>query len=253
MPGYKPVLASAVEQTALKVGPANVFFFDRVSRGTLLLAQISKRQGAVVVFEPSGIGDPALFREAWGAAHIVKYSHERLRDIAEIDLPSAQRDSVLVEIETVGADGLRFQSRLPRAKSRGWIDIDAFPIVHPRDTSGAGDWCTAGILDVLARGGASGLKSSAMPTLEKAMRYGQALAAWNCQFEGARGGMYEVSRTAFPTAINQILGGSGTSQGAGQSRRPGLRDAVRDVCSVCIETVGSHSHQKATTPRRLAG
>lgn len=44
---------------------AEVFFFDRVSRGALQLAKASSERGAVVVFEPSGVGDPNLFREAW--------------------------------------------------------------------------------------------------------------------------------------------------------------------------------------------
>ncbi len=33
--------------------------------------------GAIVVFEPPSQGDPALFEQAAGLAHIVKYSHER--------------------------------------------------------------------------------------------------------------------------------------------------------------------------------
>lgn len=252
LPGYKPVLASAVEQMALKVGPADVFFLDRLSRGTLLLAQICKRRGAVVVFEPSGIGDPQLFREAWGIAHIVKYSHERLHDLAELDLPTQERSSALLEIETVGADGLRFRSHLPRARTEGWVSIDAFPLAQPRDTSGAGDWCTAGILDVLARNGAAGLKSISMATLEKAMRYGQALATWNCRFEGARGGMYEATRATFAAAIKQILKGSSTGEEAEQRRRADSRDAIQDVCSVCTETLGSHPQKKASKPRRMA-
>ncbi len=65
LPGYKPILASMVEQIGLRLRPSQVFFFDRVSRSTLLMAQISRKRGAVVVFEPPGIGEPALFREAW--------------------------------------------------------------------------------------------------------------------------------------------------------------------------------------------
>src|SRR5262249_50866662 len=139
---------------------ARVFFFDRVSRGALLLARACAERGAVVVFEPSGVGDPELFREAWGLAHVVKYSHERLRDIADLDLTRAQRKGILLEIETLGADGLRYRSRLPRARTKGWEILGAFA-VGVLDAAGSGDWCTAGVLDKLARGGLSGLNKAA--------------------------------------------------------------------------------------------
>src|SRR5262249_10337338 len=53
LPGYKPVLASAARDIADRLGSPQVFFFDRVSRGALLLAGEAARRGAAVVFEPS--------------------------------------------------------------------------------------------------------------------------------------------------------------------------------------------------------
>ncbi len=41
----------------------------------------------------------------------------------------------------------------------------------------------------------------------RALRYGQALAAWNCGFEGARGGMYAVEREIFKIQIEALLSG----------------------------------------------
>ena len=55
LPGYKPVLASAAEHMVPKVTDADVFFFDRVSRGTLVIAEHCRRHGGIVVFEPSGV------------------------------------------------------------------------------------------------------------------------------------------------------------------------------------------------------
>ena len=52
--------------------------------------------------------------------------------------------------------------------------------------------------------------------LSKALRYGQALAAWNCAFEGARGGMYLVEPREFQNQIEAIMNG-----------RPVLRAVVR--------------------------
>ena len=73
LPGYRPILATTAQALDGKSPPSQVFFFDRVSRGTLHLAQAGAERGAVVVFEPSGVGDPGLFREAWALAHVVKH------------------------------------------------------------------------------------------------------------------------------------------------------------------------------------
>lgn len=84
--GYRPVLASVAHHLAAEIGTPQVFFFDRVSRGALTLARVAAARGAAIVFEPSGVGHPALFREAWEIAHVVKYSHERLQELpAEVE------------------------------------------------------------------------------------------------------------------------------------------------------------------------
>jgi len=75
------------------------------------------------------------------------------------------------------------------------------------DTAGAGDWCTAGIIHLLGRKGLAGMAAMEQGDIERAISFGQALAAWNCAYEGARGGMYAVGRSSFEAAINHILFG----------------------------------------------
>ena len=53
----------------------------------------------------------------------------------------------------------------------------------------SGDWCTAGLLAKLAAGGQERMRGAGAEGVREALRYGQALAAWNCAFEGARGGI----------------------------------------------------------------
>ena len=55
--------------------------------------------------------------------------------------------------------------------------------------------------------GQEGLRRAGALGVRTALRYGQALAAWNCGFEGARGGMYPVSRQAFRSQITDLLNG----------------------------------------------
>jgi fructokinase len=207
LPGYKAIRGQDTDRISESLSTHQVFFFDRVSRGTLNLAKASAENGALVVFEPSGVGDARLFREAWSLSHIVKYSNDRLRDIADIDLNSEIRNDLLLEIETLGAAGLRFRSRLPGSSSSRWKTLHVIPTPTFKDAAGSGDWCTAGILHKLARGGRRGFRRVDEDRLEAALRYGQALATWNCSFESARGGMYEVSRAQFDRQIRALLNG----------------------------------------------
>ena len=56
------------------LAPPSVFFTDRVSRSIVILAEHCKKNGAVVIFEPSGVGDPALFAEMIRVCDVLKYS-----------------------------------------------------------------------------------------------------------------------------------------------------------------------------------
>jgi fructokinase len=190
----------------------------------------------VVVFEPSAVGDPELFREAWSLAHVVKYSHERLRDIADLELKrteregallevetrgwvmpvvqgiGTEREGALLEVETLGPDGLRYRSRLLKARTSAWRGVAAFQPEPLKDAAGSGDRCTAGLLHRLTRGGLRGLRATNAVKLRDALRYGQALASWNCGFDGARGGMYQVTKQTFGHQVEKILeGGLGAS------------------------------------------
>ena len=207
LPGYRAVLGSVAIRVAGDIGDRDVLFFDRASRGALTVARALRERGAVIVFEPASVGEPRLFYEAWSLAHIVKYSHERLREIADLEFAQGERDGVLVEIETLGGGGARYRSRLPLARTRGWVTMRAFRQLTVRDAAGAGDWFTAGLLDRLAQGGLQELRSTTGRRLKEAVRYGQALAAWNCRFEGARGGMYERTRAEFAEEVEEIRSG----------------------------------------------
>jgi fructokinase len=86
-------------------------------------------------------------------------------------------------IQTLGGEGLRFKaSDTPSGK---WHLLPAFKVPQVRDTAGAGDWCTAGLLYALH----SARMSTELSTLAvaTALRFGQALAALNCMHSGARG------------------------------------------------------------------
>jgi fructokinase len=177
---------------------------DRLSRAILDLAKQASADGALVAFEPSSKSDPKHLKEALTIAHVVKYADERFAQIGGV---MTANSSVLVEVQTLGAEGLRYRHRLTGRTISSWMHLEAVKPPKLADTCGAGDWCTAGLLSKIAFNGIAGLRQRGAIALREGLRYGQTLAAWNCGFEGARGGMYVVSHSAFSIAIKDLIAG----------------------------------------------
>lgn len=231
LPSYKAVLASTVHEVVERINTLEVFFLDRVSRGTLILAKESAAKGALVFFEPSSIGDPDLFREALSISHIVKYSHDRIKDLDELQSIHAP----LLVIETLGRKGLRYRSKLGDFNTRGWQHLDPYEMISIQDTAGAGDWCTAGIIHALGQIGAKGLPDVTPTQLQDALFFGQALAAWNCGFLGARGGMYQVDKDTFRCQVERIMLGGKLDTSSSNLNYSSVQDIFENICSECVE------------------
>jgi len=229
-PGYKPVLATVAEEVAEKIDRVDAFVFDRVSRGSLMLAKKCAEKGGVVVFEPCGVSHPGLFQEACSLAHIIKYSHERLEDIpAELDHSRTLR----LQIETLGEQGLRYRWRRSKRGFDEWVSLDALSAVQVVDSAGAGDWTTAGIISRAANGGLAAFDALSRSDIQEAIRYGQALGAWTCGFEGARGGMYSVGKKSFHSQVKHILEGEDGSHGKlVRMKRPNAEPSS-SLCAEC--------------------
>ena len=203
LPPFKAITVNVVEKIRPALADASVFFLDRLSRATLTLAAEASALGAVVVFEPSGKATDKLMAEAIAIAHVVKYADDRLAGIRGV---MANDSAALLEVQTLGERGLKYRHRLGRGIS-DWMYLQAVPAPRLADTCGSGDWCTAGLIAKTAVGGEKGLRRAGARGVRAALRYGQALAAWNCGFEGARGGMYSVPREAFESQITSLLNG----------------------------------------------
>ena len=195
----------------------SVFFLDRLSPGAIHLASAFAARGTLVVFEPSGMEDRTLFAQALSVGHVLKYSRSQLPRLSA--LPPAS-PSWLLEIETCGAAGLRFRSR--HGGPPKWQELDAVGTAELVDTAGAGDWCSAGLLAELATAGVSSLAQATALDLARAIRVGQAAAAVACEYAGARGAMYHLSRSAFRQAVADRLAvaceGAPTRQIGGPAR-----------------------------------
>lgn len=238
LPRYQAVRASSVQAVLEGVPRPEVFFFDRPSRAALDLAAEYTQAGSLIVFEPSANADPRLFDAAIDVADVVKYSDQRFAAV-----PATRSKKQRLEIQTLGARGLRY--RIANGRRRGrWRRLGALPGGSVVDTAGAGDWCTAGLLTRLAGDARAGFERAAEADIEQALRFGQALASWSCCFEGARGGMYERSRDEFRREVDAILAGDPgkpiIETGAEQRRDED------EICPAC------HSHASLPRSARLS-
>ena len=202
LPWYKAVRANAVPELTPRLPKTDVFYFDRTSRGAVDLAQSARAAGALIFFEPSAESDPNHLKEALKAAHIVKVASDRLR--SNEALLTSKNPSLV--IQTLGSRGLRYSSSFSSGR-RSWKALQPYEIDVVRDTSGAGDWCTAGIISVLGCLGPEGLARASKDVLLAALERGQAMAAWACQYDGARGGMYRSTKDGFFAFLKAVRKG----------------------------------------------
>jgi fructokinase len=210
------------------------FYFDRTSAATVAIAEWAKANGAVVLFEPSSIGEDSLFERAVDTCDIIKFSNERFG--ANSELCQARGPQLIVR--TLGADGLQ-------ARWKGqWSSFEPFLAPRVVDTAGAGDWCSVALLHILAQKGAQGFRLARKTDVECALRVGQALAALSCGFEGSRGLM---SATGSVDRVNRMLrnmvGGSGVFE---DNEMSAPRTARVEICKLCSD------RGRATTPVKKA-
>lgn len=228
LPRYQPVTMGAANHALTRAPKTEVFFFDRASRGALILAKAYAQSGALIVFEPSGKSDEGLLNEALSLAHICKYSAERFDAFR---WSSAQRP--LLEIQTLGHDGFRYRTHLDDAHEGRWQMLPALHLSDIRDAAGAGDWFSAGLIHQLGPSAFAGLRTGLGNRLKSALDFAQALAAWNCQFEGARGGMYAVTPAAFRDQILNLLDGQPQAAHAQSRMRSARLSNFRCPVSAC--------------------
>lgn len=160
----------ALELLELGTKP-DVFFFDRLNAGTLLLAEHFASKGSIVIYEPSRPARASLLERALDAATVVKQSNNRYSGLDDLRPRSRQ-----VRIVTEGQHGARF-----KIGGGAWHHSDAFPSPVV-DAGGAGDWTTAALIHMLRPE-----ERRTVKTVGSALRAAQALAALSCGVPGARG------------------------------------------------------------------
>ncbi|HMT54097.1 MAG TPA: PfkB family carbohydrate kinase [Saprospiraceae bacterium] len=190
LPSYKPILGKSVNALITKIPKASVFYFDRVNRSSIDLAKYYKEQGSLIYFEPSSLTENKQFHECIELAHIIKFSNERIKDYSSI----LDKQRVPLEIVTFGKDGIQYRYS-HKLNANEWISLPSYETSKVVDTAGSGDWFSAGLISILGKNGVITFEKCTDAEIRQALDFGQAFGALNCYFEGARGLMYNLSKT----------------------------------------------------------
>jgi sugar/nucleoside kinase (ribokinase family) len=235
LPTSRPYPLERAEAIAADVSAPDVFFFDRVSGGTVHLAERFSAAGSLIVFEPARANRPRLFARAVAAADIVKYAENRIADISDVaDPPSRQ-----VRVVTRGEAGASY-----RVGNGAWHHSPAFP--YPTvDAGGAGDWTSAGLIHAL------GSAKRTVGTVGDALRWAQALAAVSCGAPGARGLARQQTAAAVVQAVRFLADRKETGEQVATTTPRRSRSLGPELCSCCLlPRGGSHTRVDVEELRR---
>lgn len=225
LPRRRPILKSSLKNILAKMPKSNVFYFDRVSSSTLIMARTQKERGALIMFEPPIFKNDKLFKECLAVADIVKhcYNQSIITENTGINIP--------LEIQTMGSQGLRYKAKI--LGQRSWQHMDSYPVHNLVDAAGSGDWLSAGIIHVLGQNGSMGKISERK--LELALKFGQCLASINCHYVGARGIMYNMSKQKLFSLVKEVMESKETSDTIQKlPLRPiAIKSKLASKCRVC--------------------
>jgi len=237
LPRYRPLTLLQADALIASSKVPQTVYLDRISPAALRIAFWAREHGALIVFEPSSIGDERQFQKAVDLCHVLKYSRDRLGHLR--DLGGAQGPRIIVE--TLAEQGLRVRWRSQ------WSELSAFEAPWFRDGAGSGDWCSAGLIHFLGTQGAAIFETLQKPRLLSALRFGQALAAVNCGYEGARGAMFALSRDQMAKALTSLA--SRKPEFAPTDDEPGGYDngVPKKICATCTTTKRAAAPVKRTS------
>lgn len=218
-PRFHPLTKDQAQETLETTKAPDVFFFDRASASTALLAEGFRKQGSLVIFEPSRPG--RTVERCVQAAHVVKYSSDRANTIGNV-LGGAVAG---LRIVTEGSRGVQAYFR---GKS---FHVPGFSVAVV-DAGGAGDWTTAGFLWSLP---GLDVENWTIEGLTEALEHGQALAAVSCTYPGARAVVEHLTRTQLINASNRLIQDRWFANSTVQLQTK--HSARRNACDACLAPV----------------
>ncbi|MHB8085384.1 MAG: PfkB family carbohydrate kinase [Dehalococcoidia bacterium] len=239
----KEIAAKAYE----KFDVASVYFFDRVTPSTMLLAKQYQESNTLIFFEPSSFKDMHLVEEGISMCHCLKYSIDRVEGFSGLTVYDRIQElvnhyQIPLVIQTVGEQGLQFRIY----GQNKWYTKKSYRPQELHDTCGAGDWTTVGFLYELGKiaesKGIDLVKAFKSHTaIDRSLDFAQIVSSMSCMFVGARGMSTSLDKD---TLLQHVVSRKGTTctqvpmvkSKAGKYREIAIStiQVNRKLCSVCL-------------------
>ena len=211
----------------------NVFYCDRASLGIRTIMDAVREKNGIVLYEPNSCRNIETLLENTSHADIVKFSRDKVfPSVAERIRTSVKKLKLIISTE--GELGLSFSHIQEDGRMSKWIHISSKfngPII---DTSGAGDWLTAGFISDFISKDKEELNNKfhnaevITAALIKGMEYSQLC----CAAIGAQGAFYSRESVGIIPNLNEI---------SGKLRRIAMLGnenfSIKGLCPVCLSKI----------------
>ncbi len=222
------VSKSQAETNAKTIDQFDAFFFDRATPSTISLAAAAREAGLIVMFEPPSAPRTDRAIHAAELSDIVKISRRpgsRLRNWSLS--PNASTNFI---IETLGPQGTRFCTRLHHRWTK-WKQLQPFPATCVRDTAGAGDWLSAGLLTYLL----NSTTDINADSFQASIKYGQKLSSISIAFDGPHGVLNALGPFGVQKALSSPNGMPPKDDAPQTSVSSNLTtDPLNNHCELCL-------------------
>lgn len=192
--GIKLLTDSNARCLAAEILDVNLLFYDRISSGIKVLSNIARENQIWSFYEPNSC---RVFKQLYqnaASADILKFSVDRISLKQGTDLKAAlsvPESNTKLIIVTLGERGIAYSIKEDSSVFSQWYHIDALPVKNQiADTSGAGDWLTAGFINSFLEVYPQTCKSISKETVHFALLNSQILSVENCMYIGALGAFY---------------------------------------------------------------
>lgn len=220
---------SEVQTIEDQIHDIDVFYCDRTSSGIRHLMDLVSSKGGFAIYEPNSARNLKGLIESSAMADILKFSKDRIPASVAEKIRTECRKIKLI-ISTDGARGLSFSYRKKSGDMSSWTTLpSAFsgPVI---DSSGAGDWLTAGFLSELFtdRNALSLDRLSDVDEISNMLNRGMKYSQLCCAAIGAQGAFYSPN---YPNELRKLTW-HGVEQ---ESPRLEFQNVLtQDVCPVCF-------------------
>jgi len=224
LPRRKPFLLKTLGNIQNKIPRANVFYFDRATPSAYNIAKNLKNKNTIIVFEPPKFLHDNVFYDCLKIADIVKHCYSQAQDTEK------SRINIPLEIQTKSEEGLQYKATF--LKNKEWKPLPAVPVHSLVDAAGSGDWLTAGMIYMLRM--YKSVYDIPVKKLEHTLNFGQALASLNCNYIGARGMMYHISKDKLIKLANKVCIDKKIQIIVKTDRRIHVNSKLASQCKVCL-------------------